>query len=126
MKHIYNILSADGAVENHIVADDAFVAEHYAGRAVLVGEAPADPPSAATPRHIAVGSFFDRFGAAKYEILADSNPAVQALIKDCSVRRYIDLDRPDLPGGLQLLVQAGHQVDPVQIVSAPVQPGEMP
>lgn len=77
-------------------------------------------------RHISVGAFFDRFGAAKYAILADQSPGVQALIKDASVRQYIDLDRADLPAGLQMLVQAGHAIDTQVIVSAPVEPHERP
>lgn len=88
------------------------------------------PPSAAEPvtpvRHISVGSFFDRFGANKWPILADMNPLVQALIKDCSVRKFINLDDPQLPDGLGLLVEAGHTIDPAAVLGAEVQPGERP
>lgn len=84
------------------------------------------PPPPAPPRRIAVGSFFDRFGDAKWPILADPAPMVQALVRDCMARRFIDLDRADLPAALDLLRQAGHAVDPVQILQAPVQPGEEP
>ena len=92
--------------------------------------APLNPPQAAPipvgPRRMAVGSFFDRFGPAKWAILADPSPAVQALVKDCSVRSFIDLDRADLPAALALLVQAGHAVDVEKILGAPVQAGERP
>ncbi|MGB4061867.1 MAG: hypothetical protein WBK26_16810 [Burkholderiaceae bacterium] len=87
---------------------------------------PAAPPAPAQTRHIAVGSFFDRFGAHKWPILADTNPVVQALIKDCSVRKHINLDDPQLPAGLGLLVEAGHAIDVQAIVTAPVQDGERP
>lgn len=80
----------------------------------------------ASPRHISVGAFFDRFGAAKWGILADATPTVAAVVKDASVRKYIDLDSPDLPAGIALLQQAGHDVDVQAIITAPVQEGERP
>ena len=78
------------------------------------------------PRHISVGAFFDRFGAQKYPILASHELMVQALIKDCTVRSYIDLDRADLPGGLQMLVQAGFTIDPEAVLTAPILDNERP
>ena len=87
---------------------------------------PPAPDTVPEPRHIAVGSFFDRFGAEKYNILASTDPVVQALIKDVSVRKFIDLDRPDLLQGLQLVQSKGFAIDPQAIVSAPVQPEEKP
>lgn len=77
-------------------------------------------------RHISVGAFFDRFGAAKYAILADQNPIAQALVKDASVRKYIDLTRPDLPYGLQMLVDIGHNIDIQAIIEAEIQNHELP
>lgn len=107
---------------NVIIADQAFVDLHYPG-ATLAPEA-AIPEPQAVSRHITVGAFFDRFGAAKWAILADTTPTVQAVIKDASVRKYIDLDNPELAGGIALLQQAGHQVDAEAVIDAPVQPGE--
>lgn len=77
-------------------------------------------PAPSLPKHISVGRFFDRFSAQKYPILASSNPMVQALIKDCSVRSYIDLDDPQLPYGLQMLVDAGFAIDVQAILTAPL------
>lgn len=77
-------------------------------------------------RHISVGAFFDRFGSAKWGILADTTPTVAAVVKDASVRRYIDLDNPDLPAGIALIQQAGHDIDPAAIINAPVQDSERP
>ena len=77
-------------------------------------------------RRISVGAFFDRFGPAKWAILADATPTVAAVVKDASVRKYIDLDSPDLPAGIALLQQAGHDVDVQAIITAPVQEGERP
>ena len=78
------------------------------------------------PRHITVGAFFDRFGDQKWPILADTNPSVQALIKDASVRNYINLDDPQWLTGLQMVQSSGHNIDPAAIIEAPIQPGETP
>lgn len=88
------------------------------------------PPAAPMPtpalRHISVGAFFDRFGAQKYPVLASSEPMVQALIKDCTVRTFIDLDRADLSMGLQMLVQVGFAIDPEAVLTAPILDNERP
>lgn len=80
----------------------------------------------ATVRHLSVGSFFDRFGAFKYPILASTDAGVQALIKDCSVRSYIDLGNPDLPMGLALIQAAGFAIDAESVLTAPVRDEERP
>lgn len=89
-----------------------------------------EPPPSELPlpqqRHISVGAFFDRFGPSKWAILADTRPEVQALIKDSSVRRHIDLNNPDLPVGLGLLVSMGYAIDPDQIIHAPIRKDELP
>ena len=89
-------------------------------------EAPPVPMPTPEPRHISVGAFFDRFGAQKYPVLASPEPMVQALIKDCTVRTFIDLDRSDLPIGLQMLVQAGFAIDPEAVLTAPIIDNERP
>jgi hypothetical protein len=100
---------------------------HYDAQAGTFSAPPANAvePEAAV-RHVSVGAFLDRFGAQKWAILADTNPAVQALVKDCSVRKYIDLDRADLPTALALLQSAGHAIDATEILAAPVQYEELP
>ena len=82
------------------------------------------PTPEPAPRHISVGAFFDRFGVDKWAILADQTPSVKAVVQDASVRKYIDLDNPELAGGIALLQQAGHSVDAEAVIDAPVQPGE--
>lgn len=114
----------DGATAiNTIIADEAFAEQHYPGawRVAAVQQAPV-----AEPRHISVGAFFDRFEPLKWTILADPSPQVQAVIKDASVRPYIDLDRADLPAGLQVLIDAGHAIDSAAILGAEIQPKELP
>jgi hypothetical protein len=118
------ILDGDAVIDT-IVADEAFAEANYPGawrRAVDHG----DPEPEPAPRRVSVGAFFDRFGPLKWAILADTNPQVQAVVKDASVRAYIDLDNADLPAGLALLQAAGHAIDPEAVVDAPVQPSEMP
>ncbi len=108
--------------------DESLLGQRYdreasdaAGQPVFVHVPVAPAPEV---RRISVGAFFDRFGPAKWGILADATPAVAAVVKDASVRRYIDLDNPDLPAGIALLQQAGHDVDADAIIAAPVQEGE--
>jgi len=103
-----------------IVGD--YVVADYDGSLALEDYAPIDT----SPRHITVGAFFDRFGDQKYPILSSADPNVKALITDCTVREYIDLDSSTLPGGLQMLVDAGFTIDPDAVLSAPVQDSERP
>ena len=84
------------------------------------------PPPPPAQRHISVGAFFDRFGAAKWEVLSSTDPLVQAMVRDASVRTFIDLDRPDLLQGLQLVQSKGFAIDPQAIVSVEIQPSERP
>lgn len=104
---------------NIILADQAFIDQHHPDAVALP-----DDPAPAAPRHITVGAFFDRFGAHKYPILASVDAGVQALIKDSSVREYIDLDNPQLAAGLQLLISAGFAIDAASIVDAPIEAHE--
>ncbi|KQR55629.1 hypothetical protein ASF94_04285 [Acidovorax sp. Leaf160] len=83
-------------------------------------------PSPQSPRHISVGAFFDRFGPAKWAILADESAQVRAVVRDASVRKFIDLDNDDLPAGLAIIQAAGHQIDADAIVDGPVLPQELP
>ena len=138
-------LIKSGKVENIIVADAAFIEsisgewdhiEHVTeGIPVGVGwgwaggvfTAPEPEGASITAaRHLSVGAFFDRFGPLKWAILADQSPGVRAVVTDCSVRRYIDLDNPDLPMGLGILAAAGHAIDASAIINSPVLEGERP
>lgn len=104
---------------------DLISIEHDNGTIERVSYTPPPEPVVTTPVSdpriwwVDVGPFFDRFGTHKYAILADQAPVVQALIKDCSVRKYIDLQRVDLPTGLAMLVDAGHAIDVQAILTAP-------
>jgi hypothetical protein len=138
-------LIKSGCVEQVIVADADFanaVRAHWdhvepAPEGVGIGwswdgqafSAPAVPepgPQPTTVRHISVGAFFDRFSGEKWAILGSVDSQVQGVVKDASVRKYIDLDNADLPAGLAILQAAGHAIDPAAIIDAPVQPHELP
>ena len=77
---------------------------------------------------IDVGPFFDRFGAAKMALLTSTNATVQALIKDLQIRKWIDLQRPDVAAGIDAIIALGVAgVDATlktAILTAPVTPDE--
>lgn len=106
-----------------ILADLAFIDANFPD-ATYVGEELAGVT--AESWLISVGAFFDRFSDQKWPVLASTNPAVQALVKDCSVRKYIDLQRADLPTALDILIGSGLAVDKAAILSMPCQAGEEP
>lgn len=116
----------DGAVVNTIVATPEAAEELHPGMWRLAEQQDDPAPQPSEHRHISVGAFFDRFGPLKWAILADTNPQVQAVVKDASVRSYIDLDNADLPAGLALMQLAGHAIDAEAIIDAPVGAGELP
>jgi hypothetical protein len=120
---IYEILE-NNQVVNTIVADLTFMQSAYPQGNYRELPEPEAPPAPPEPRHITVGSFFDRFGTHKYPILASTNPLVQALIKDVSVRKFVNLDDPQLPQGLGMIESAGFDIDPEAIISAEIQPQE--
>ncbi|MFT0531897.1 hypothetical protein ACMHYJ_03550 [Castellaniella hirudinis] len=95
----YQILDGETVI-NTIVADEPYVESKYPGTYLLV---PEPEPEVFTwdkagPEYqwIEVGAFYDRFGAAKIPVLASADPTVQALVRDTQVRKYIDLNRPDV------------------------------
>lgn len=118
------ILDVNGAVLNTLIGDADWAEATHPGAWRLASEEPVQQPTA--PRHISVGAFFDRFGALKLQILRDQNYDCKAVVMDASVRKYIDLDNPELPAGLAILQAAGHDIDPDAILDAPIQPHELP
>ncbi len=74
-----------------------------------------------------VGAFFDRFEPHKLSILADPDPFVQAVIKDASVRKYIDLleRRDELVQVIGLLNAKGHAVVAATVLDAEPTDGEV-
>ena len=118
----------DGST-NTIVADEAFVGQHYPGAWELVPEQ-SEPAPAPDPTEwlIDVGPFFDRFGPAKLAVLSSSDAAVRALVTDLQVRKWIDLKRADVAQGIDLLISKSIPgLDAAlksAILNTPVQPVE--
>lgn len=112
------------STNNCIIADQEFMDLVYPNDYTKLPEDIIEP--APTNKYISVGAFFDRFGPLKWAILADTNPSVQALIKDCTVRKHIDLNREDLPLGLSILTAAGHSINPTQILESIILDSERP
>ena len=98
---------------------DGFPFSEYDHAALTEPTAPVETPDPARWR-IYVGSFFDRFGAYKLPILASQDALVQAIIKDCTVRRYIDLlgRRDELLQAIGLLQAKGFAVSAADILDA--------
>ena len=94
---IYEILDAQGAVINTIIADEQFMLEHYTeGNYRQVLDTPVQVPAQPWEWLIDIGPFFDRFGPAKMAVLTSSDVGVQAIIKDTQVRKWLDLKLPEI------------------------------
>lgn len=105
---------------NIIIADSqAFIDANYPG-AVLVADTVAAAPAPENAWWIYVGPFYDRFGAQKLPILASSDATVQAIIKDASVRKYIDLKRAEVSAVCDILLVKGFAIDKTAILTTPV------
>jgi hypothetical protein len=75
--------------------------------AVLASQAASAAAPKPTDWLIDVGPFFDRFGEAKMPLLMSTHATVQALVKDLQVRKWIDLQRPDVGAGIDALIAIG-------------------
>jgi hypothetical protein len=137
---IYEILDAQGNVENTIVADEQFMQANYpAGSYRLVPDA-ASPEPAPEDRRITKLAFRNRFTKAEragIEFAALDDPtapiaqrqqaaALRADLKNQEQATYIDLDDEDTRTGVLTLkavglIAAGRAVE---ILDAPVQDGE--
>lgn len=108
-----------------IIADAAFMDAHHAGDYTVL---PDDPvPAPPTEWLIDIGSFFDRFGAAKMAVLTSTDAGVRAILQDIQVRQWIDLQRPDVASSLAYVGGVVPSVtEPLQtaILTTPVAPSE--
>lgn len=77
-------------------------------------------------RNMSVGSFYDRFGSAKWAILSSAEPMIQAFIADTKVRKYISLDTPDTIEGVKYIGTGNFGIDVDKILNDPIQPWELP
>lgn len=107
---------------NVILADLAFVQANYPGNFTEVVET---PPVVVDPCAwlIDLGPFFDRFGAAKTAVLTSADVGVKAILQDVSVRKWVDLKRPDVASSLSYIGSKVPSVDAAlqtAILTAPV------
>ncbi len=49
---------------------------------------------------IDLGPFYDRFGAAKMAVLTSTDASVKAILQDVNIRKWVDLQRPDMAQSL--------------------------
>lgn len=88
-------------------------------------EPPAPPPPVPPvwTWYIDLGPFYDRFGAAKMAVLTSADVGIAAIIRDVNIRKWVDLQRPDVA---EALVYIGTKVPAVtpalqtQILTTPV------
>lgn len=111
----YEILDGAGNVIDTVIADESWMTincTHYRA-------APVPEPERAEDWHISRGAFFDRFAAQKWPILASTDPLVQAVITDCTVRQYIDLRgrAADIGAAMDLLISKGFAIDKSAILT---------
>jgi len=69
---------------------------------------------------IFVGAFFDRFGIIKLFLLSDPDPMTQAMVKDATVRKYIDLlgRHDELAQMIAYLKSRGYAIDEFAVLNA--------
>lgn len=107
-----------GSVEDGVVrtTDNVFIARNPDNpdwKAFLAWQVaggvldPADVPPLEYQWFIDIGPFFDRFGSAKMNILMSTSPVAKAVVTDCMVRKWIDLQNPSVAAGIDALIQAG-------------------
>ena len=69
-------------------------------------ELPYAPSAAPVPAttvyawYIDIGPFFDRFKTQKLAVLSSTDVTVQAILRDVQVRKWVDLQRPDVAQSL--------------------------
>ena len=76
---------------------------------------------------IDIGSFFDRFGAAKMAVLTSSDVGVQAIIKDTQIRKWLDLKLPEIASAVAYVGTKVPEVTPElqqSILNTPVKEKE--
>ena len=101
---VIEFLNDESEVINTIVASEEYAEATYPGRWRVV-ETP-EPPAPAGPVwewYIDIGPFFDRFGAAKMAVLTSSDAGVQAILKDTQVRKWLDLNLPEIEQSVQYI-----------------------
>ena len=124
---IIEILDGETVI-NTIIADEAFAEQQHPG-AWRVADVQDEPSAAINPTAwlIDIGPFFDRFGAAKMAVLTSADAGVKAILADTQVRKWIDLQRPDVAQSVAYIGTVVAAVTPAlqtAILTTPVSPEE--
>ena len=125
---VIEILNDESEVINTIVASEEYAEATYPGRWRIV-ETP-EPPAPEPPVwewYIDIGPFFDRFGAAKIPVLTSADVGVQAILKDVQIRKWLDLNLPEIEQSVQYVASKVNAVTPElvdSILNTPVSENE--
>ena len=98
--------------------DEVFMNATYPGDYTLVTapNTPDIPPVYLW--YLDVGDFFDRFGDLQLAVLMNTDPAAQAMIKNISARKWVDLQRADVIAAVNYL--AGATLPGVGTITVPI------
>ena len=122
---IYEILNQSAEIINTIVASEEFMQENYPqGNYRLVPEVTPEVPAPAWEWLIDLGPFYDRFGAAKMQVLTTTDSGIKAILADLNIRKWVDLKRPDVAQALAYVGSIIPAVTPAlqtSILTTPVQ-----
>ena len=86
---------------------------------------PAPPP--AYEWFIDIGPFYDRFGAAKMDVLLSTDAGLKAILADLNIRKWVDLKRADVAQALAYVGSVVPSVTPAlqsAVVNTPVADAE--
>ena len=115
-------------VTNTILATPEFAEQLHPGKWRLAEVQDVEPaPANPTEWLIDIGPFFDRFGAAKMAVLTSPDAGVKAILADTQVRKWIDLQRPDVAQSVAYIGPVVAAVKPAlqtAILTTPVTPEE--
>ena len=119
----------NGVVVGTIIADEEAAEQLYPGAWRLAADQPEQVPAPVNPTTwlIDIGAFFDRFGAAKMAVLTSPDAGVKAILADTQVRKWIDLQRPDVAQSVAYIGTVVAAVTPAlqtAILTTPVTPEE--
>lgn len=124
----FGIYSSVEVQETGLLCDGAFLPFNVIGRDFQLSNddslMPIDNNSGGTASNalstewlIDIGTFFDRFGAAKLAVLSSPDATVKAILSDVYARKWIDLKRADVAQSLAYIGTKVPSVTPELISS---------
>lgn len=103
---------------NTVNADQSFMDANYPDDYTLVVTAAPVVPSPVYVWYLDVGDFFDRFGELQLAVLMNTDPTAQAMIKNISARKWVDLQRADVIAAVNYL--AGATISGMGTITVPI------